>query len=130
MKLEDQVCTLQSAKRLRELGWAQNSLFYWTGRDSDISSFSVEMKPYASNVYSAYTASELGEMLPYYLVNKGELSVNKNYVRDYKNGWNCSYQKTVNCSKELPVIYNPNQTECMAKMLIYLTENALIAPNV
>jgi len=29
MKLEDQVCSLELAKRLKELGVEQESLFYW-----------------------------------------------------------------------------------------------------
>ena len=29
MKLEDQVCSLESARRLKELGFKQDSLFYW-----------------------------------------------------------------------------------------------------
>ena len=29
MKLEDQVCSLELAKKLKELGVKQDSLFYW-----------------------------------------------------------------------------------------------------
>jgi len=30
MKLEDQVCSLELPKRLHELGFREESLFYWT----------------------------------------------------------------------------------------------------
>lgn len=36
MKLEDQVCSLELAKRLKELGVQQNNVFYWVqGHDMD-----------------------------------------------------------------------------------------------
>jgi len=67
MKLEDQVCSLELAKQLNELGVKQESLFYW---------WNSEGKEYVSDQYrmndswvdyvktsSAFTVAELGEML-------------------------------------------------------------------
>jgi hypothetical protein len=84
MKLEYQVCTLEQAKKLHELGVAQNSLFYYYqdkvpsnpnmyyfGYKQDSMpfqiSFSQKGKLSTSNIhaeYSAFTVSELGVMLP------------------------------------------------------------------
>lgn len=59
MKLSDQVCTLQQAKRLKELGIAQDSLFYHTPNG-------ILPKPFVNftgESYSAYTVAELGAMM-------------------------------------------------------------------
>lgn len=73
MKLEDQVCSLELAKKLKELGVEQKSLFYWTCYDS---SFDDEGEDYGNIVHyetpdchpdwhcSAFTVAELGKMLP------------------------------------------------------------------
>lgn len=79
MTLESQVCSLELAKRLKELGVKQESLYYWiknkfTEEEYSWSIFAHKacqgedcyvleewkQKPYC---YSAFTASELGEIL-------------------------------------------------------------------
>ena len=78
MKLEDQVCSLELAKKLKELGVKQESLFYWF--DSDLLDIHKEIIKVHFNVpfkkrlqasqtsycryVSTFTASELGELLP------------------------------------------------------------------
>lgn len=73
MKLENQVCTLEQAKKLKELGIVQDSLFSWrkgefynTGEwifewyvTNDAYDFEIE----PSESYSAFTVAELGMML-------------------------------------------------------------------
>lgn len=86
MKLEQQVCTLDQAKRLKELGVIQNSLWHWIypEKETVLSSMQgiyhrslvVEMLSDANedgedNQFphlnaSAFTVSELGVMLPRY----------------------------------------------------------------
>lgn len=76
MKLEDQVCSLEYAKKLKELGVKQESCFYWskpfdsnnyyTGDKLEISS-SLWLQyndMEEAKVYSAFTVAELGKMLP------------------------------------------------------------------
>lgn len=75
MKIEDQVCTLEQAKMLKELGVAQESLFYWwwwyikdfAGEGPKIV-YQGKLKATGtlSNVQEccAYTVAEFGEMLP------------------------------------------------------------------
>jgi hypothetical protein len=75
MELEKQVCSLELARKLKELGVKQESLFYWVGEEKDNLFLSQQTKfiygsaPDLSEaeypfVYSAFTVVELGEMLP------------------------------------------------------------------
>lgn len=69
MKIEDQVCSLELAKKLRELGVTQNSLWYWVKYGDEYIVISDEKliihggTPANNNVFSAFTVAELGEML-------------------------------------------------------------------
>lgn len=71
MNLENQVCSLELSKRLKELGVKQNSLFIWisiikTGFDfiKLRESFEPDSEGIGAYNYAAYTTAELGEMLP------------------------------------------------------------------
>jgi len=72
MKLTDQVCSLELAKKLKELGVAQKSYFYWytDGRNTCVETKTDYVRGvygYGGDkdaVYSAFTVSELGEFLP------------------------------------------------------------------
>lgn len=121
LELEKQVCSLESAKRLKELGWPQESLFYWCEpwpRDTDQTPH-VNTWHYAteSNVrfkYSAYTCSELGELMP-------------NWAATFKSTYPEGIRWTAEDgqSPEHKHIGN-TETEARAKMLIHLTENGLV----
>lgn len=76
MNTEQQVCTLEQAKRLKELGIAQESEYYFRGQNiwhfrevtdwpnqeqlSDL----IQSGDESHHIFSAYTVAELGEMLP------------------------------------------------------------------
>lgn len=66
MKIENQVCTLEQAKRLKELGVAQDSLFYhWLDYDG-YKHACVRMEKWNNGRQpdcSAFTVAELGVML-------------------------------------------------------------------
>lgn len=81
MKLEQQVCSLELAKKLKELGVKQESAFVWSvpnpekGRNEReklvLGKYCEVMLCHkardwgeAFDVYSAFTVAELGEMLP------------------------------------------------------------------
>lgn len=79
MKIEDQVCSLEIANRLKELGVKQKSIFYWhnlndtyfvaqTDIGEDLKSIKEKIvsSDYKDDRFlvSAFTVAELGEMLP------------------------------------------------------------------
>jgi hypothetical protein len=114
MKLENQVCSLELAKRLKELGVKQESLFYWcqmekptrTAWDIRGEKFIDDYK-YTSRelkYISAFTVAELGEMLP-------KLSCSGKYTKDYI----CNL-----VSGELQTA--KTEANARAKMVIYLKE--------
>lgn len=113
MELEKQVCSLESAKRLRELGVKQESFFTWCYKPDDQKLVPVVEfgKPMGRKlICSAFTVAELGELLPYgYPTGKD------------KDGiiFTCTNMMGVNQ-------YANTEAEARAKMLIYLKENNLI----
>jgi len=66
MKLTDQTTNLKLSKRLEELGVKQESLFYWEEHHNGVNEL-VPFLTYGKKdkpMYSAFSCSELGEMLP------------------------------------------------------------------
>jgi len=113
MKLIDQVCTLEQAKRLKELGIVQGrSYAAWIKNlcynDTEFH-FEPVNYPGCSNEgyenfgkgclqgYSAFTVAELGAMLPDYTPHLGNLEIGKcetdhiTLKRHAKGWWNVSY---------------------------------------
>jgi len=128
MEIKNQVVSLELAKKMKELGFKQESLFWWNRQDMPGDDFVIQVgmhkihESYGEPLCSAYTVAELGEMLPDLLRDKfGEnqlLTINK---RSNKN-WYVDY------GGFLEGIYFEADTEAdaRAKMLIYLKENKLI----
>lgn len=123
MKLQDQVCTLEQAKRLKELGVKQEGFLVWfkSGR------IMVSTPDDCGHVVAAtaFTVAELGQLLPgKFQYNDEECFVDSTkYCTDIT--W-LSGIHTVNAHGK-PVIalkYFPGQTEAQtrASMLIHLLE--------
>lgn len=127
MTLESQVVSLELAKRLKELGVKQESLFYWRGVSNNTAPEpenwyyswrvvdNLETVPSHSNnarlrQYSAHTVAELGEML------KGEAMP---FWNERLQKWEYELVKGawISCDTE---------ADARAKVLIYLIENKLI----
>ncbi len=139
MKLENQVASLDLAKRLKELGVKQESLFYhWaTAIEQDgLAWWNVSEKeprkgkPVRAyldsvgrpSVLSAFTVAELGEMLP---DKVGEKKIfNWKGILDGKTDW---YAGVMN---ERAWVEANTEANARAKMLIYLLENKLISSSV
>ncbi len=118
MELSKQVCSRELAEKLKELGFPQNSLFYWSYGPEDDIDLTYGLKK--ENIYliniSAYTVAELGEMLKEIMSNISEFW--------QSNGKLCIGYEIVN-----PVyLYADTEADARAKMLIYLAENNLINP--
>lgn len=124
MKLEDQVVSLELAKKMKELGFEQESLCYWwkfSGWEICYKSSSNVNKK-ERYVYSAYTVAELIE-----IAIKDSNIVWKIYHG--KNGWVLYSAKDefgFQASEDFPTFVDNKIEDCFAKLAIYLKENSLI----
>lgn len=137
MKLEQQVVSLELAQKLKELGVKQESYFqhYLRYKGQDIEHWVIgipfDYEDRSDDVVSAFTCSELGEMLPTYFHKDGSecriTIVNGNGLKyiDYATYKN---QKPAFLLNGYPMLMNSTDTEAdaRAKMLVYLLENNLI----
>jgi len=132
MKLENQVCTLEQAKRLKELGVCQDSQCYWRRSQVEhidgvnswpdqqtLREMIVEYDGAGEvgwqdrfEIYSAFTVGELGVMLgfsPYAVYLK----------KDNIVFWHADYE-------HMPFGAFPTEAEAKAAILIHQLENNLI----
>ena len=119
--LEKQVCSLELAKRLKELGVKQESYFSWVEgaiwdatMQSDYETPNIEKR---SKWIAAFTVAELGEMLP-------------DQISSWKMGleWICSYDELHESGVAIPEqrVFEGTEADARAKMLIYLVENKFV----
>ncbi len=112
MKPENQLTSLYPSKRLKELGFKQESLFYWEyvifEQEEPYWKISFGNRKGESNPLSAYTISELGEFLKPEIINK--------YLSDFciENGVQ---------ERNWRIIFD---VDFWANFIIYLKENNLI----
>lgn len=110
MNLESQVCSLELAKRLKELGVKQESLFYWI---IDAIGTRYDLQTGSNSFWSAFTVAELGEMLPYYHYS---LVISLRFFDFYLD----------HPTKGALIFKETTEVNARAKMLIYLIENGLM----
>jgi hypothetical protein len=163
MNIEEQVCSLELSKKLKELGVKQESFYHWhyqvyTHEDFkwkliDSSKFSYITYLSKENFISAFTVAELGELLPncisiiendelkkifsnfkfvtYKSVtvfenNEFELLTTPVYVLNYICDSTNEMRNWIFDKLLIKAIYDKNEANARAKMLIYLIENGLI----
>jgi len=118
MNLERQVCSLDLAKRLKELGVKQESCFAWCDHDPDGEYRIVDFDSAdAVRRISASSAAELGEMLP------------QNRVRSifYVRTWFIElFPPNSPLAPAEKRIVADAEANARARMLIYLLENNLV----
>ena len=144
MKLQDQVCTIEQGKQLKELGILQQSVTCFIGDELHL--FEKQFYDWAEqkgmNAVAAFTVSELGAMLPDYTVKLGNLEIGKcetDHVsmKPIKPGWwNVSYWTWSHKSHSRGGFYlekvsnhlyqAPTAAQAMAAMLIYLIQKKLV----
>lgn len=126
MKFENQVVSLELAKKLKDLGVKQDSLFYWG--ESFTNNGDKEFNIYFNSVqacnildeYSAFTVAELGEMLPEH-VNYYFLQYKENYK------WVITFSEHAEIYRKYRMEFKgQNEADVRAQMLIYLIENKLM----
>ena len=123
MNVEKQVCSLELAKKLKNLGVKQNSLWYWAESTSlsiktMLAKSSRLVRKTKSEIlgdtyYSAFTCAELGEMLQDY-------SGNVEYNGKFKK-WKIIYLESSYTTEIVG-----SEADARAKLLIYLLENKLL----
>ena len=149
MKQEDKVCSLKLSMQLRGLGVKQKSLFYWD-YDSE-NCYAVKFMPFhcpGLEHYSAFTADELGEMLPNHVTIEEEEPFN-NFclvIRKFNsvdeelkliNNYTVNYECDTFSLNEIPLprrltnnVFDKNLANAMASMILFLVENKLmVIPN-
>ena len=113
MKLENQVCSLDLAKKLKSLNVKQESLFVWCD-EYDLPCWKGAFK--RTNEIAAFTASELGEMLPRDILLSETEPSEMEISQLYGKHWQVYYPHTVTHNA-------PTEADARAKALIWLIEN-------
>lgn len=136
MELTSQVCSLELAKRLKELGVKGDCTFYWS--DEGDENFILKFKSYNKEVngdsvewFLAYTVAELGELLPN-MIKKVPEDYNEEYIwylsieKGTTTGWNVKYICYDYEAIDWFTLTDDSEADARAKMLIYLLENNLV----
>jgi len=146
MELQKQVVSLELAKKLKELGFKQESLFAWLFNEKQNKFIIVGHSTEVSNNFyvgkeliSAYTVAELGEMLPkeLYLPYKTRGTDKfSNKKRKYPQHPHCFFGGITDHNFQINYVGGGSQerisknsdseANARATMLIFLKENNLI----
>lgn len=142
MNLEQQLCSLDLAKRLKELGVKQRSIFYhitfintssaqydknneqvWNDIIGEDEWDDYKERSYLKKLrrYSAFTVAELGEMLPNNIHDKFLTT-----HRCVRQGWWVFYSKFNDKDTDNNSCWDFSEADARAKMLIHLLENKLM----
>ena len=130
MKLEHQVTSLDLSKKLKELGYPQEGLWWWV--------FDKVWKPLLTGTPTIYkdkivapTVAELGERLPYEIKKDGHyynLTLIRNRFSDFQFSWGCSYRAYLS-KGYIDWFYSTcedTEANARAKLWIYLKESKKI----
>ncbi len=129
MKIENQVCPFEHAKRLKKLGVMQESLHYYSEKFGIVtktrSGFAIveSMQPGAPDLlkeditlneyYAAFTVAELGIALPYSINSAAMIIENGNDIKYV------SYPR-------IKTTFGTTEAQARANMLIWLLDNKYI----
>lgn len=133
MKLEQQVVSLELAKKLKELGVRQDSLFYWY-LAKNVNNIDLEYRPdslaghptHKNNYCSAFTVAELGEMLPRRITKARWTWICFKDAVDSMDIWNCILADEEVSRREVKRLLAETEADARAKMLIWLIEEGYI----
>jgi hypothetical protein len=134
MKLHEQLTSPQLSNQLHKLGLIKPSVFWrdYTGSRPEELEWANGFEPYyCEDNVNAYSAVDLGEMLPsrLYNTNDKEHGEHQFICEKWPNGlWNAAYV-CLKCKGNLVKFQDENEADARAKMLISLIENNLIKLN-
>ena len=137
MTVEQQVCSLELAKRLKKLRVKQESLFYWylgNGSNEPVILTSPEGEMMSRRAYevAAFTVAELGEMLPmhhnYGAPQSGKCNDGNEYVATYVRWGNLWHDRAEFERDRLDGTFLADiEADARAKMVIHLLEKGLMS---
>lgn len=138
MNLEEMVCSLEYAKKLKDLGIKQEGFYCWARQDG-FKNWGLELYPPARifkrmgrTYYLAFTSGELGEILPKLISTKNGIYNMKlgweHFANEDKILWRIDYIKNNGFDEPLVLIDDENESNARAKMIIYLIENKIWIP--
>lgn len=130
MNLYEQVCSLELAKKLKELKVKQKSYFWWVNdvrNDSNAKGFFIDLKdtkPEHMQCWSAFTVSELSQMLPKKISSDSATQRDHYLIISKFDDWHVSYSDP----NQPPLFYciDDNLANNLARVLIHILENGLI----
>ncbi len=140
MKIENQCVSLELAKKLKELGVKQESLFYWDKHENlyhhldreqgfmlRLSDETHHDGTTIGEFFSAFTVAELGEMLPAQLHIEVSVQhpVHQFITEKQFSQWHAVYI-CAGCMGKLGSQIAHTEADARAAMLVYLLENKLI----
>lgn len=127
MKIENQVCSLEQAKKLKELGVFGETDRMWVVRfDGETFLTHYDSGDVINPQYSAFTSSELGVMLPDTELIRDEDWQYRPFIQYYshtgKREWKYDNPFT-SYKRDRKVLNVTTEAQARAAMLIYLLEN-------
>lgn len=128
MILEQQVCSLELAKRLKGLGVKQESAFYWTeylnGNEVD---FRIDQQLVPPSSCSAFTVAELGEMLPMTVHGEFDQLISEKAIEHWFVYYSRSREPAGHAARSNVYLKTADtEADARAAVLIYLIENKLV----
>lgn len=141
MKLEDQVCSLELAKKLKELGVKQEAMFQWLwGReegdepdDDTANRWVLDRRDLQWEMFlakataAAFTVGELGAMLPYHWLYSEVKTI---YPTGVRVGTDLGYLRKLKGERYRYDPFNiedaTTEADARALLLIHLLENKLM----
>ncbi len=116
--------TLPTSKRLKELGVKQESYFYHQGDEMSLYTPNCRCdscKEYCSKMVSAFTAEEIGELLPVYI--RLDYFYDLRITKTDSGGWKVYYEFN---NIEKFISFHKSLTEALALTFIQLKEKGII----
>ena len=129
MEIEDQIVSLELAKKLKALGIRQYSFFFWrkSHYDKDVLAWRVALYPAMLKDFhkcSAFTVSELAAMLP---CDKMFWNIAKrDYIENTPDDYVVSVAKGTSKFAGIINTFDVKLSDAMAKMIIKLLDKNLL----
>jgi len=136
MKIEDQVCSLELAKRLKELGVKQESFCWWVEPE-----YTNDKEPFVqaefpaghtarTHIASAFTVAELGEMLPITIHGDFDHLICDKAIQHWFVYYSCDREGSPRPKGGLYLQTESTEANARAKLIVYLLENKFLNPDV